>query len=142
MSSEESKSSSLPRITVSLDHFDDTVINLMADKMGKSKSEIIRNILNEWIISNPDVLNSKYGIVPVDVRREIQIRNKERNVEDDLEKIVKFFKRIKSIEIDMLAEKLVMSSKTLMDLIDDYGDELEKKGLKINIERNLIHKID
>ena len=140
MSSEESKSSTLPRITVSLDHFDETVINLMAEKMGKSKSEILRNIINEWIIKNPDTLNSKYGIISVDVRREIQLRNNERKIDDDLNQIINFFKRVKSIEIDRLAEKLIMSSKTLMDIIDECGDDLEQKGLKFGIEGNLIVK--
>jgi len=140
MSSEENKSSSLPRITVSLDHFDETVIKLMAEKLGKSKSEILRNIINDWIISNPDILNSKYGIESVDVRREIQLRNKERKIEDDLEQIVSFFRRVKSIDMDRLAEKLVMSSKTLMDILDEHGDVLEQKGLKLGIEGNLIIK--
>ena len=140
MSLEENKSSNLPRITVSLDHFDETVIKLMAEKMGKSKSEILRNIINDWIITNPDTLNSKYGIESVDVRREIQLRNKEREIEDDLEQIVNFFRRVKSIDIDRLAEKLIMSSKTLMDILDEYGDELEHKGLKLGIEGNLIVK--
>ena len=140
MSSEENKSSNLPRITVSLDHFDETVIKLMAEKMGKSKSEILRNIINDWIITNPDTLNSKYGIESVDVRREIQLRNKEREIEDDLEQILNFFRRVKSIDIDRLAEKLIMSSKTLMDILDEYGDELEHKGLKLGIEGNLIVK--
>lgn len=140
MSSEDSKSSTLPRITVSLDHFDETVINLMAEKMGKSKSEILRNIINDWIITNPDILNSKYGIESVDVRREIQIRNKERKIEDDIEQIISFFKRVKSIEMDRLAEKLVMSSKTLMDILDEYGDIMDQKGLKLGIEGNLVVK--
>ena len=140
MSSEENKSSNLPRITVSLDHFDETVIKLMAEKMGKSKSEILRNIINDWIIINPDILNSKYGIESVDVRREIQLRNNERKIEDDLEQIVSFFRRVKSIDMDRLAEKLVMSSKTLMDIFDEYGDVLEQKGLKLGIEGNLIVK--
>ena len=140
MSLEENKSSNLPRITVSLDHFDETVIKLMAEKMGKSKSEILRNIINDWIITNPDTLNSKYGIESVDVRREIQLRNKERKIDDDLEQIMNFFKRVKSIDIDRLSEKLVMSSKTLMDILDEYGDVLEQKGLKLGIEGNLIVK--
>ncbi len=140
MPSEVNKSSNLPRITVSLDHFDETVIKLMAEKMGKSKSEILRNIINDWIITNPDTLNSKYGIESVDVRREIQLRNNEREIQDDLEQIISFFKRIKSIDMDRLAEKLVMSSKTLMDILDEYGDVLEQKGLKLGIEGNLIVK--
>ena len=99
-----------------------------------------KNKRNEWIITNPDMLNSKYGIISVDVRREIQLRNKERKIDDDLDQIINFFKRVKSIDIDRLAEKLVMSSKTLMDIFDEYGDNLEQKGLNFGIEGNLIVK--
>ena len=136
-----SKSSNLPRITVSLDPFDDAIINQMAEEMSKSKSEILRNIINEWIISNPDTLKLKYGIIFEDVRREIQIKNEERNIEDDVNNLISFFKRVNSIEIDRLAEKLSMSSKTLLDLLEDHGDELEKKGLNLQIDVNIIKKI-
>ena len=136
-----SKSSNLPRITVSLDPFDDAIINQMAEEMSKSKSEILRNIINEWIISNPDTLKLKYGIIFEDVRREIQIKNDERNIEDDVKNMISFFKRVNSIEIDRLAEKLSMSSKTLLDLLEEHGDELEKKGLNLQIDVNIIKKI-
>ena len=136
-----SKSTNLPRITVSLDPFDDAIINQMAEEMSKSKSEILRNIINEWIISNPDTLKLKYGIIFEDVRREIQIKNDERNIEDDVKKLISFFKRVNSIEIDRLAEKLSMSSKTLLDLLEEHGDELENKGLNLQIDVNIIKKI-
>jgi hypothetical protein len=136
-----SKSSNLPRITVSLDPFDDAIINQMAEEMSKSKSEILRNIINEWIISNPDTLKLKYGIIFEDVRREIQIKNEERNIEDDVKNLISFFKRVNSIEIDRLAEKLSMSSKTLLDLLEEHGDELENKGLNLQIDVNIIKKI-
>ena len=73
MSEEENKSSNLPRITISLEHYEKTIIKLMAEKMGKSKSEILRNIINDWIITNPDILESKYGIILDDVLRENQL---------------------------------------------------------------------
>ena len=57
-----------------------------------------------------------------------------------MDQIINFFKRVKSIGIDRLAEKLVMSSKTLMDILDEYGDDIEQKGLKLGIEGNLIIK--
>ncbi|MFX1276943.1 MAG: ribbon-helix-helix protein, CopG family [Promethearchaeota archaeon] len=136
-----SKPSNLPRITVSLDPFDDAIINRMAEEMSKSKSEILRNIINEWIISNPDTLKLKYGIIFEDVRREIQIKNEERNIEDDIKNIINFFKRVNSIEIDRLAEKLTMSSKTLLDLLEDRGDELEKMGLNLQIDVNIVKKV-
>ena len=136
-----SKPSNLPRITVSLDPFDDAIINQMAEEMSKSKSEILRNIINEWIISNPDTLKLKYGIIFEDVRREIQIKNEERNIEDDIKNIINFFKRVNSIEIDRLAEKLTMSSKTLLDLLEAHGDELEKLGLNLQIDVNIIKKV-
>ena len=73
MSAKENKSLNLPRITISLDHFEKIIIHLMAEKMGKSKSEILRNIINDWIITNPDILESKYGINLDDVMRENQL---------------------------------------------------------------------
>jgi len=136
-----SKPSNLPRITVSLDPFDDAIINKMAEEMSKSKSEILRNIINEWIISKPDTLKLKYGIIFEDVRREIQIKNEERNIEDDVKNLISFFKRVNSIEIDRLAEKLTMSSKTLLDLLEDHGDNLEKRGLNLQIDVNIIKKV-
>lgn len=136
-----SDTTKLPRITVSLDHFDEAVINMMAENMGKSRSEILRNIVNEWILANSKSLKSKYGIIFEDVQREIQFKNEERNLEDDLKQILRFFKRAKSIDIDRLAEKLVMSSKTLLDLLDEHGDELENRGLNLQIEGNLIVKL-
>ncbi len=136
------KPSNLPRITVSLDPFDDAIINQMAEEMSKSKSEILRNIINEWIISNPDTLKLKYGIIFEDVRREIQIKNEERNIEDDIKQLINFFKRVNSIEIDRLAEKLSMSSKTLLDLLEDNGDEMEKLGLNLQIDVNIIKKVN
>ena len=34
-----------------------------------------------------------------------------------------------------------MSPKTLLNLIDNYGDDLEQKGLNLTIEGNLIVKV-
>lgn len=75
MSEEENNSVNLPRFTISLEHFEKTIINLMAEKMGKSKSEILRNIINDWIITNQNILESKYGIILDDVLRENQLWN-------------------------------------------------------------------
>lgn len=142
MPSESPKSTGLPRTTVSLDPFDNEVIQKMADEINKSKSEILRNIINEWIISNPGTLQAKYGINFKDIKREIQLKNDERTIDDDINEIVGFFKRTKSIEIDRLAEKLEMSPKTLTDLLDKYGDQIEEKGLNFRFEADLIIKID
>ena len=140
MPSKNSKSSNMPRITVSIDPFDDTIINMMAENSPESKSEIIRNIVNRYIRDNPDALELKYGIIAEDVRRQIKLQNKERTVEDELEELIRSFKRIRSIKIDRLAEKLVMSSRTLLKLLDDYGDKLEEKGLNLIIDGDLIVK--
>ncbi len=142
MPSESTKPTGLPRTTVSLDPFDSEIIQKMADEMSKSKSEILRNIINEWIISNPDTLQAKYGINFKDIKREIQLKNDERTIEDDIIEIVRFFKRTKSIEIDRLAEKLDMSPRTLTDFLDKQGDRIEEKGLNFRFEGNLIIKIE
>ena len=93
MPSNNAKSQSLPRITVSLDIFDDAVVNLMAKNTGKSKSEIVRTMITHWIESNPDTLKTKYKIEYEDVQRIIQFENEERNIEDDLNQLLNFFRR-------------------------------------------------
>ena len=76
MSAEENKFLKLPRFTISLNHFEKTIINLMAEKMGRSRVEILRNIINNWINTNTDILESKYGINLDDVTREINFETK------------------------------------------------------------------
>ncbi len=73
MSEEKNKSSNFPRITISLEYFEKTIIKLMAEKMDRSQSEILRNIIKDWIITNQDILEVKYGIILDDVLRENQI---------------------------------------------------------------------
>ena len=57
MTSDSKKSSDLSRITFSLDAFDERVINLMAMKRKQSRSETVRNLVHNWIESNPNAVH-------------------------------------------------------------------------------------
>ena len=130
-----------PKITVSLDEFDEKIVKALVGFEGQNKSEVIRVILKKWIGRNSDLIQNQYGINFRDIRREIQLEEEEMNLEDLVKDISKFFKRAESIEIDRLADKMSMSSKSLLNFIEEYGDDLEEKGINLKIKGSLIVKV-
>ncbi|MFX1327680.1 MAG: hypothetical protein ACFE91_05980 [Promethearchaeota archaeon] len=140
MPSEPKKSSDLSRITFSLDPFDERVINLMANKRKQSRSETVRNILHNWIESNPEILKSNYDIDLNDITREIEITDYNQVIQDSIQKIVKYSELFNEIEFDILAEQLEISRKILRDIIFEHKTKLEKLGVKLRIRGKLIIK--
>ncbi|MHA1487887.1 MAG: hypothetical protein ACTSSC_12050, partial [Promethearchaeota archaeon] len=55
-------------------------------------------------------------------------------LEEKINKLPQFFKRIKKIEIDRLAGQLDINSSVLINLILENGDKLEEKGLSLLID--------
>ena len=144
MSSEpttDSKAPKLPRITVSLDEFDAKIVENLVGYKGQNKSEVIRVILKEWISANPDQIQDAFGINYKDIRREIQFEKENKEIKDLVGTLPGFFKRAEYIEIELLADKLQMSPKILLEFIEEYGDELEKKGLNLKIQGTIIKKV-
>lgn len=140
MPSDLKKSSELSRITFSLDVFDEKIIDLMANKRKQSRSETVRNIIHNWIESNSELLKSNYDIFLTDITREIEITDYEQVVIDSIEKLTKYSQLFNEIEFDILANQLGISHKILRDIIFEYQDKLEKKGIKLRIRGNLIIK--
>ncbi len=140
MPSEPKKSSDLSRITFSLDPFDERVINLMANKRKQSRSETVRNILHNWIESNPEILKSNYDIDLNDITREIEITDYNQVIQDSIQKIMKYSELFNEIEFDILAEQLEISRKILRDIIFEHKTKLEKLGVKLRIRGKLIIK--
>ena len=136
----ERKKPKLPRVTVSLDEFDEKIISKLVGFEGQNKSEVIRSILKKWIGENSSKIQSVYGIMFEDVRREIQLDQDVKEIEAKIEKLPIFFKRIQRIEIDRLAGQLDLNSQTLINLILENGDQLEKKGLNLIIDGEHIIK--
>ena len=137
----ERKKPKLPRITVSLDEFDELIISKLKGFEGQTKSEVIRSIVKKWIGMNSETIQTVYGIKFEDVRREIQLLQDERELKNKVDKLPHFFKRISKIEIDRLASQLDLNSQTLINLILENGDALEKdKNLKLIIDGEYIVK--
>ncbi len=140
MPSDAKKSSDLSRITFSLDFFDEKVIDLMAKKRKKSRSETVRNIIHNWVENNSDLLKGNYDIVLADVSREIEITNYEEVIRDSISKLIKYSDLFDEIGFEILADQLGISHKTLRNIIFEYKQELEKSGVKLRIKGNLIIK--
>jgi len=133
-------SSKLPRITVSLDLFDETIISMMSGKRGKSKSEAIRFIVSQWILSNSKTLKEQYSIDTEQVSKELEIKDMEKYIEEKVNELISFSSTFNNIDIDLLAETLDMSKKRLMEIIRLHREKLEEKGIKIRIDGNKLIK--
>ncbi|MFX1410055.1 MAG: hypothetical protein ACFFA6_06865 [Promethearchaeota archaeon] len=138
----ERKKPKLPRITVSLDEFDELLISKLVGYEGQNKSEVIRTILKKWIGANTDIIQNTYGIKFSDIRRELQLEVIEEEKEQVIERLIHLFKRMRKFEISKLADKMEIPYDTLIDIITDYGDELEVKGLNLEIDGNYIVKLE
>ncbi len=140
MPSDTSDSSKLPRISVSLDLFDETIISMMAEKRGKSKSESVRSIVSQWILSNSSLLKEQYSIDTEQVSKELEIKDMDQYLENKIEKLVSFSKNFDNIDIGLLAETLDISKKRLTEMIFVNADKLANKGVKLRIDGNQIVK--
>jgi len=140
MPSNSTKSSGLSRITFSLDPVDEKVIEMMAKKRQVSRSEIVRNLVHNWIELNPDILKSNYNIDLNDVSREIEIDDMEKYLDVKIQKLVEYSKLFDEIDLNLLAEQLELSRKNLTDLIFENQDKLSKMGVKLAIRKNLVVK--
>ena len=140
LSEKERKKPKKPRTMVSLDKFEDLIIDKLVGFEGQNKSEVMRSIIKKWIGLNAKTIQDIYGIKFEDVRRDIQILEDEEKLKEIIEKLPQFFKRISKIEIDRLAGQLDINSQTLINLILKNGDTLEQKGLNLVIDGEYIIK--
>ena len=138
----ERKKPKLPRITVSLDYFDDLLVNKLVGYEGQSKSEVLRHILKKWIGENSEKIQNTYGIKFSEIRRELQMKTFREEKEKAIEILLKFFKRIKRFETEKLADRLEIPSTIIIDIINDCGDELEERGLNLEVDGEYVIKIE
>ena len=138
----ERKKPKLPRVTVSLDFFDDLLVSKLVGYEGQSKSEVLRHILKKWIGENTEIIQNTYGIKFSEIRRELQMKDMMAEKEKVIQTILKLFKRIKRFEIEKLADRIKIPSDIVIDIINEYGDELESKGLDLTIDGDFILKVD
>jgi hypothetical protein len=138
----ERKKPKLPRITVSLDEFDEIIVSKLVGYEGQNKSEVIRHILKKWISDNTEKIQNTYGIKFSEVRRELQMKGVREEKEKSMELLLNLFKRVKRFEIEKLADRLEIPSAIFIDIINDYGDELETRGLNLVVDGDFVIKIE
>ncbi len=141
-SEKERKKPKLPRITVSLDKFDELLVTKLVGYEGQNKSEVIRHIVKKWIGENSEKIQNTYGIKFSEIRRELQMKTIKEEKEKALEMLLRLFKRTRRFEIEKLADRLGIPSAILIDIINDYGDELENRGLNLTIDGDFVIKIE
>lgn len=141
-SEKERKKPKLPRITVSLDKFDELLVTKLVGYEGQNKSEVIRHIVKKWIGENSEKIQDIYGIKFSEIRRELQMKTIKEEKEKALEMLLRLFKRTRRFEIEKLADRLGIPSAILIDIINDYGDELENRGLNLTIDGDFVIKIE
>lgn len=132
---------SSPRITVSLDIFDDKVINKMSEYRDTSKSEIVRNIIHQWIEDNPDTLENNYGINFKEINKEILVETRDKSIEDLKAELLSMKEMLKRISIEELADILEVDQKTAKKLIFEHGPELKEEGLNLQYNNGIIEKV-
>jgi hypothetical protein len=133
------------RITTTLDYIDAKIIENLQGALGNSQSSVINYIIKDWIKTNSEKIRLTYGIDIAGIRREIQSVIKGIEIEEEIQKNVmtelqKRFKRIKKMKISSLAEMMSVHEQTLINIITLKGDELEEKGLNLEIDGDYIVK--
>ncbi len=137
------------RITVKLDDFDHRVINKMATNRNISLSNSMRNIVHQWIESNPDLLKKNYGVDIKEISDEIFSESASLALDKTLRKIEKdiikelpeFFEIVEVVDIDDLADHFDVPNKIIKKIIFTHSKEIKKVGLNLKLKEGQIFKI-
>lgn len=137
----ERKKPKMDRITVSLDDFDYSVVEQMAINRNLSLSEVMRNIVHNWIEYNPEILKRNYGVNVEEVTREIVAGSAEISINDILNQLPKFFELVDDVSLGDLADYFEVSKKVIKKLIFEHSDEIKEIGLNLKYKGDRIYKI-
>ena len=140
--------SSKPRITFTIGEFDERVILKMAKKREVSKSEIVRNLIHNWIENNHDLLKNNYEIDFKEITEELQkdilkisLDKSLKPLEKDIiQELPEFFEIVEDVSIEDLAEHFDVDIKIIKRIIFTHGREIKKSGLNLVLKNNVIFK--
>ncbi|TFF87145.1 MAG: hypothetical protein EU549_05310 [Promethearchaeota archaeon] len=135
----DKKKSKMDRVTVSLDTFDYKVVNQMASNRDLSLSEVVRNIIHNWIEFNPDLLEKNYGINVEEITKEIIAETTEISEIEIINRLPKFFEIVEEVTIGDLADYFDVSKRFIKDLLFEKGEEIKNLGLNIKLKGETIY---
>jgi len=136
------------RITVKLDEFDRKVVSEMTTNRNTSLSNIMRNIVHQWIENNPDVLKRNYGIDVEEISEQLALETASISLDKTMkpfeEAIIKelpqFLKMVDDVALEDLSEYFDVSVKAIKNLIFTHSEEINKVGLILKYRGNRIYK--
>ncbi|MBD3196738.1 MAG: ribbon-helix-helix protein, CopG family [Candidatus Lokiarchaeota archaeon] len=137
----EKKKPKMDRITVSLDEFDYSVVEQMAKNRNLSLSEVMRNIVHNWIEYNPEILMRNYGVNVEEITREIVAESIEISIEEIINKLPQFFEMVEDVSLVDLADYFKVSKKVIKKLIFEFSDKIKEVGLNLKYRGDRIYKI-
>jgi len=134
------------RMTTTLEYIDARIIENLLGTFGNSQSGVINYIIKDWVKTNSNMLRMSYGIDIAGIRRESRSIIKGIELEEEIlskviEELLIRFKRIKSYNIEKISVLLSIHPETLINIITLKGDELEEKGLNLQVNGEDIEKI-
>lgn len=121
------------RITVSMDEVTEKIIDNLIGVKGKSKSNVVYEIIKDWIDQNAEKILKNWGVNFADIRKQVMASYK-REDQELIEYIAELFQTIKTIQAEELASVLDMDEKELMTFIFKNRVALEKVGLSLQYE--------
>jgi len=142
------KRSSLNRIMAGHDDFDYRVITQIAQNRNISLSEVVRTITHQWIESNPEILQSNYGIdlreIAKDIQRESYQISLDKTIkpfeQDIINELPEFFSIVEEINIDDLAGHFEVDNKVIKKILFTHGKKIKDIGLNLILKNNIIYR--
>jgi len=129
------KSSNLSRITFGLELFDERVITLMAKRRKQSRSETVRNLIHNWIESNPSILKCNYDIDLNGIAREINTIDHTQVIQNSFQQLVNYSITNKSSELSRITFSIDTFDKRVLTLMAK-----KRRQSRSEMVRNLVHK--
>jgi len=136
------------RITVKLDEFDRKVVSEMSTNRNTSLSNTMRNIVHQWIESNPDVLKTNYGVDVKEISAQLALETASISLDKTMkpyeqaiiEELPQFFRIVDDVALEDLAEHFDVSVKAIKNIIFTHSEEINKVGLNLKYKGNRIYK--
>jgi hypothetical protein len=124
--------------TLILDAFNNKIISLISERKQEFRSEVVRDIVHNWIERNQDNLKRNFDIDRNDIIKDIEYN---KTLKSTVEKLKNYSDSFNKIELDTLAKLLGVNNKILVDIILVHFDKLEKIGVTLELRGNLIVKV-
>lgn len=135
MISDPRDSSELKKFTIYLDLFDHKVITLIAREREQSPSDIINNLIHQWIENHPDILMINYDIDINNLATGVKISSRHKFIQNSFKKFENYLKSQKSSELHLITLNLSKFDERVITLMAGNSRRFPTK-----IIRKIVHE--